>query len=61
MFGPGQNYFQPIRSEESEKFTEKGLYLSITNGFSSQEITQVLISIGSNVIAGLSVYYGRYK
>ncbi|MBQ4859139.1 hypothetical protein V6260_14040 [Pseudoalteromonas aliena] len=57
IIGPGQEYFQPIKSEEANNFSEKGLYLSISEGFSAPEVTQVLISIGSNVIAGLSVYY----
>ncbi|KAF7783515.1 hypothetical protein PRUB_a3303 [Pseudoalteromonas rubra] len=57
IIGPGREYFQPISSEEADNFSEKGLYLSITEGFSAPEVTQVLISIGSNVVAGLSVYY----
>ena len=57
VVGLGRDYFEDILVEESEKFEENGLVLSLSEGFSSPEITQLMISIGSNVIAGLSVYY----
>ena len=57
VVGPRREYFQPIKSEEEGCFSEKGLYLSITEGFTAPEITQVYISIGSGVIAGVNVYY----
>ncbi|WP_299489654.1 hypothetical protein [uncultured Shewanella sp.] len=57
VVGLGREYFQEIRSEEEKFFSEKGLYLSVSEGFSSPEVTQVIISIGSGVVAGLSVHY----
>lgn len=57
VIGRGKEYFQPIQTEESDSFSDKGLHLSITESFSSPEVTQVFISIGANVVAGLSVYY----
>ena len=57
IVGAGKEYFEPIEDEESSIFKEKGLYLGITEAFASPDITQVIISIGSNVIAGLTVYY----
>ena len=55
--GVGKEYFQPIEVNESDTFREKGLHISVSEGFSAPEITKVIISIGANVIAGLSVYY----
>ena len=57
VVGPGREYFEDVLVEESKNFEENGLELSLSEGFSSPEITQLMISIGSNVIAGLSVYY----
>ena len=57
VIGRGKEYFQPIQIEESDSFSHKGLHLSITESFSAPEVTQVFISIGANVVAGLSVYY----
>ncbi len=57
VIGPGQEYFQQIISEEADNFSEKGLYLSIAEGFSATEVTQALISIGSDVVRILSAYY----
>lgn len=57
VIGKGSEYFESIEKEESDTFEKKGLNIGITEAFSAPEVTQVLISIGSNVIAGLSVYY----
>jgi len=57
VVGPGKEYFVGVCDSEQEVFNEKDLYFGVSEGFSAPEITQVVISIGSNVIAGLSVYY----
>ncbi len=57
VIGKGSEYFESIEKEESDTFEKKGLHIGITEAFSAPEVTQVLKSIGSNVIAGLSVYY----
>ena len=57
VVGVGKEYFEPLKDEESGIFKEKGLYLGITEAFAAPEVTQVIISIGSNVVAGLTVYY----
>lgn len=57
VVGKGKEYFQSLQKEEEKVFSDKHLYFGIGEGFSAPEITQVLISIGSSVIAGLSTYY----
>ena len=57
VVGPGKEFFEELYGSEKGEFRNHDLYLRLREGFSSPEITQVLISIGSNVIAGLSVYY----
>ncbi|PAS34194.1 hypothetical protein CGT70_18595 [Vibrio cholerae] len=36
---------------------ENTLSLNVSEGYSAPAVTEVLISIGANVVAGLSVYY----
>ena len=57
VVGPGKEYFSDLRNSEKKVFEEEELHFGVSEGFSTTEITQVLISIGSNVIAGLSVFY----
>ncbi|EJB8445214.1 hypothetical protein MW350_004757 [Vibrio parahaemolyticus] len=57
VVGPGKEYFDDVYQSESNEFRENDLYLNVSEGFSAPEVTEVLISIGANVVAGLSVYY----
>ena len=57
VLGPGKGFFDDVYQSESNEFRENDLYLNVSEGFSAPEVTEVLISIGTNVVAGLSVYY----
>ena len=57
FIGKGSEYFQSIENEESPTFQKNGLQIGVTEAFGTNEITQVAITIGSGVIAGLSVLY----
>ena len=55
--GKGKAYFEDLLKSEEDTFRDKDLHFTISEGFSTPEVTQVMISIGANVIVGLSVYY----
>ncbi|HGF7156021.1 TPA: hypothetical protein AB5C39_004214, partial [Vibrio mimicus] len=57
VVGPGKEFFDDVYQSESSEFREHDLDLNVSEGFSAPEVTEVLISIGANVVAGLSVYY----
>ena len=57
VVGKGKEFFEPLLKEEQSAFKEKDLYFGISEGFSAPEITNVIISIGGSVVAGLSTYY----
>ncbi|MGS0497142.1 hypothetical protein ACU8V4_08035 [Pseudoalteromonas mariniglutinosa] len=57
VVGPGKEFFDDVYQSESNEFRENDLYIDLSEGFSAPEVTEVLISIGANVVAGLSVYY----
>ncbi len=55
--GPGKEFFDDVYQSEFSEFREHDLSLNVSEGFSAPAVTEVLISIGANVVAGLSVYY----
>ncbi|HDZ9338494.1 TPA: hypothetical protein RUZ93_003401 [Vibrio cholerae] len=57
VVGPGKEFFDDIYQSESRQFREHALSLNVSEGYSAPAVTEVLISIGANVVAGLSVYY----
>lgn len=57
VVGKGKEYLQPLEKEVFETFTENDLYFGVSEGFAAAEITDVIISIGADVVAGLSTYY----
>ncbi len=57
IIGPGKDFFNAIIGSESETFKKNNLLLEIHEGFSGPDITQVMLSIGKNVISKLTNNY----
>ena len=57
IIGPGKDYFNGIIGSEIDTFEKNNLHLEIHEGFSGPEITQVMLSIGKNVISKLTNNY----
>lgn len=56
IVGPGKEFFQELKQENNQKFSDNDLYLSVSEGFSAPEITNVIVTIGVGVITSLSTY-----
>lgn len=56
VVGQGKEYFDDLANSEINTFRDKGFNFSISEGFSRQKITRVMVLVGSNVIATMSVY-----
>ncbi|MGH1429557.1 MAG: hypothetical protein ACRBB4_00400 [Neptuniibacter sp.] len=56
VVGPGKEFFQELKQESNQEFSDNDLYMSIGEGFSAPEITNVMVTIGVGVITGVSTY-----
>lgn len=56
LVGQGKEYFDDLANSEINMFREKGFNFNISEGFSRQKVTRVMVLIGSNVITAMSVY-----
>lgn len=56
VLGQGKEYFDDLANSEIYTFREKGFNFNISEGFSKQKVTRVMILVGNNVIAAMSVY-----
>lgn len=56
VVGPGKEFFQELKQENNQEFSDNDLYLSVGEGFSAPEITNVMVTIGAGVIIGVSTY-----
>lgn len=57
VVGPGREYFEELKQVHDEELNENNLYLNLSEGFSAPEVTNVMVTIGASVIAGVSSYY----
>lgn len=55
VVGPGKEFFEELKQHDQE-LSKNDLYLSIGEGFSAPEITNVMVTIGVGVITGVSTY-----
>ena len=56
VIGSGKRYFNEFEKSEGEGIRLKGFNFSLSEGFSQQKITQVMVLVGANVIIGLGTY-----
>ncbi|MGE4259432.1 hypothetical protein [Shewanella sp.] len=56
VVGPGKEFFQDLKQENNQEFSDNDLYLRVGEGFSAPEITNVMVTIGVGVITGVSTY-----
>lgn len=56
VVGSGKEFFQELKQENSQEFSDNDLQLSVVEGFSASEISNVIVTIGVGVITGVTTY-----
>ena len=56
VIGSGKKYFDEFEQSEAEGIRLKGFNFNLSEGFSQQKITQVMVLVGANVINGLGAH-----